>query len=137
MPLRLPALLEVVEEQTRQLRRLADVPVDDLLSDAVRLAAIKYFFVVAIEASIDACRHVAVAEGLRSSKDFADSFVVFGEAGHFDPDLVERLAGMAGFRNLLVQGYAVVDDTRVVEILQTRLGDFDEFRRQIARAVTD
>ena len=34
---------------------------------------------------------------------------------------------MARFRNLLVHGYAVVDDNRVIEILQTRLEDLDAF----------
>lgn len=136
VPLRLPALLEVIEQQTAQLRGLARHSASVLLRDPVQLAGVKYFFVVAIEASIDACRHVAVSRGLRSGKDFADTFVVFGEAGLIDPDLVERLQGMARFRNLLVHGYAVVDDVKVVEILHTRLGDLDEFRRQIAQAAS-
>lgn len=33
-----------------------------------------------------------------------------------------RLQALAGFRNLLVHGYAEVDDARVVQIRQTRLG---------------
>jgi hypothetical protein len=41
---------------------------------------------------------------------------------------------MARFRNLLVHVYERVDDRGVVEILKTRLDDFDAFREQIARA---
>lgn len=40
---------------------------------------------------------------------------------------------MAKFRNLLVHGYLQVDDGRVVEILQSRLEDFDSFRAEMAR----
>ncbi|MGH3096621.1 MAG: HepT-like ribonuclease domain-containing protein [Streptosporangiales bacterium] len=43
--------------------------------------------------------------------------------------LLER---MAGFRDLLVHGYARVDDEGVVELLHTRLGDLEAFRRSIA-----
>ena len=43
---------------------------------------------------------------------------------------------MARFRNLLVHGYAVVDDNRVIEILKTHLGDLDEFRRSLARTAS-
>lgn len=39
-------------------------------------------------------------------------------------------------KNLLVHVYDRVDDRRVVEILQSRLGDFEAFREQIAGAVT-
>jgi uncharacterized protein with HEPN domain len=39
------------------------------------------------------------------------------------------------FRDLLVHGYTRVDDRRVVEILQTRRDDLQEFRVSSARAV--
>lgn len=42
----------------------------------------------------------------------------------------------ARFRNLLVHQYAQVDDRRGVEILATRLDDFDAFRRALAEAIT-
>ena len=131
------ALLEIVDEQTRLLRGLADMPSEDLLGDPYRVAATKYFFVVAIEASIDASRHIAISTGLRAATDFADSFVIPGEAGHLEADLVERLKNMARFRNLLVHGYAVVDDIRVIKILKNQLDDLDQFRRSLARVITD
>lgn len=42
---------------------------------------------------------------------------------------------MAGLRNLLVHGYAEVDDERVVAILKDRLDDFDRLRRRLAATV--
>lgn len=128
---RLQALLDRIGQETVHLRRLADLPAASLTPDLV--AAVKYRFIVAIEASIDAARHVAVSQGLRGAADFADSFVVLGEAGHLWPDLVDRLRDMARFRNLLVHGYAAVDDSRVIGILRTRLDDLDNYRRAVAR----
>ncbi|MGH3614624.1 MAG: HepT-like ribonuclease domain-containing protein [Pseudonocardia sp.] len=57
-------------------------------------------------------------------------------------NLTELLAGpelrdAARFRNLIVHGYAQVDDERVVEILKTRLDDLDRFRVALAAAARD
>lgn len=91
-------------------------------------------FVVAIEAAVDACRHVAASEGLRAPRDMRDAFVVLVEADWLDER--PELATMAGFRNLLVHGYAEVDDRRVREVLRTRLDDLDAFRRAVAARAT-
>ena len=131
-PSRLLALLERVAEETRALRRLAARDDADFVADPDLLAAVKYRFVVAIEASIDACRHVTAAGGLRAPTDFADSFAVLGEAGLLGDDLVPRLQAMARFRNLLVHGYARVDDGLVLAALRTELGDLDALRGALA-----
>lgn len=133
---RLRGLLTRIGDELEHLRRLAALTPGELRSDPDRLAGVKYRFVVAIEASIDASRLFALSGGLRAATSFADSFIVLGESGHLDAGLVERLKDMARFRNLLVHGYAVVDDNRVIEILQTRLGDLDAFRRSLARTAS-
>ena len=105
----LAALLTRIGVELGHLRRLSALTDDELLCDPDRLPAVKYRFVVSIEASIDASRHVALSQGLRAATSFADSFVVLGEAGILEAELVGRLKDMAGFRNLLVHGYAHVD----------------------------
>lgn len=130
---RLRALLERVQEETSGLRELGSVPAEELLGDAVALDAAKYRLVIAVEACIDAGEHIISSERLRTPKSFADVFLVLGEAGFVPKELVPALEEMAKFRNLLVHVYAEVDDRRVVEILGTRLGDFDAFRAAIAR----
>jgi uncharacterized protein YutE (UPF0331/DUF86 family) len=133
-PPRLLALLDRIATETAGLRRLAALPDADLGPTSDALAAAKYRFVVAIEAAVDICRHVAASEGLRAPRDMRDAFAVLAEAGWL-PDEHE-FAAMAGFRNLLVHGYAEVDDERVRHVLRTRLDDLDAFRRAVAeRAV--
>lgn len=55
------------------------------------------------------------SEGLRASASFADVFVVLREAEYLSADLAQALQNAARFRNLLVHGYADVDDSRVIE----------------------
>jgi len=47
----------------------------------------------------------------------ADAFVALGRGGSIDPGLGRRLAGAAGFRNVLVHRYADVDDALVLDNL--------------------
>lgn len=132
---RVLALLERIATETAALRRLAALPDTELGNGSDQLAAAKYRFVVAIEAAVDVCRHVAASEGLRVPRDMRDAFAVLVEAGWLSG--AGDLAGMAGFRNLLVHGYAEIDDVRVRQVLRTRLDDLDIFRRAVAqRAVT-
>lgn len=127
---RLLALLERVASETRELRRLAAMSDAELASGSDLLAAVKYRFIVAVEAAVDTCRHLAAAEGLRVPRDMRDAFVVLQEAGWLAPG--NDLPDMAGFRNLLVHEYAAVDDARVRQILRARLDELDRFRRTVA-----
>lgn len=131
-PGRLRALLDRVAEETTALRRLSARADADFAADPDLLAAVKYRFIVAIEASIDACRHLTAARSLRAPLDFADSFTVLGDAGLLGPALVVRLQAMARFRNLLVHGDARVDDGMVLGALRTELGDLDALRAALA-----
>jgi uncharacterized protein YutE (UPF0331/DUF86 family) len=131
---RLRGLLDRLAEEVTELRRLAALDQQDLLGNADLLAAVKYRFVIAIETCIDAGEHVIASEGLHPPSTFAEVFKVLGAAGYLSTELATSLRDMARFRNLLIHLYDAVDDQRVVEILHTRLSDFDAFRQEIARS---
>jgi uncharacterized protein YutE (UPF0331/DUF86 family) len=130
--LRLRALLERIDTEVVLLRETAARNDEALRSDRIALHAVKYAFVVAIEAAADAAHHVIASERLRTPDSLADSFAVLATAGFLPGELAPVLADMAGFRNLLVHGYAKVDDRRVIEILRTGPSDLEAFRRALA-----
>lgn len=134
---RLAALLDRMSEELQELHRLANRSPQELAEDTVALPAAKYRLVVAIEAAIDAGEHIIASEGLRASLSYADVFAVLAEAGWLKPGLAAALQDAARFRNLLVHGYARVDDRRVVEALRRRLSDLEAFRVGIARRALD
>lgn len=134
-PGRVLDLLERLEQECSHLRRLAGLSGEELAADPDRLAAVKYRFVVAIETCIDIGQHIIASEGLRTPRDFAEVFSVLQEGGFIPRDLVPRLQAMARFRNVLVHGYLRVEDSRVIEILATRLEDFDGFKAAVARSL--
>jgi uncharacterized protein YutE (UPF0331/DUF86 family) len=130
-PVRLAALLQRLEVESAALRRLAAREEREAL-DEDDLAGVKYRLIVAIEVCIDVGQHIISSEGLKVADDYGDVFEVLGDAGFLPRELVADLRGMTGFRNLLVHGYATVNDARVREILRTRLDDFAAFRRAVA-----
>jgi len=132
--LRVRQMLDRLGVEIDALRRLARLDPSELLRDDDLLAAVKYRFIVAIEVCIDVGRHVVASEGLRAPLDYADAFAVLADAGLLDPAIAAELRDTARFRNLLVHGYAKVDDTRVVEILRDRVDDLAAFRTALARA---
>ena len=135
-PLRLRALLERLGEEVTDLRRLAGYDTETLLADRDKLKSAKYGFVVAIEACIDAGQHVIASEGYRAPANYGDVFSVLAEHGHLPQADVPTLIAMTGFRNLLVHGYATIDDRRVIDTLHRHLDDFDRFRSALAAGIS-
>ena len=132
---RLRALLDRLTAEVSHLKRLANMPDEELMGDDDRIAAVKYRFIVAIETCIDAGNHIIASEGLRAPRDYADVFAVPAEAGFVPAESAPTLGTMARFRNLLVHEYLAIEDDRVAEVLRSSLGDLDAFGTSIAHAV--
>jgi uncharacterized protein YutE (UPF0331/DUF86 family) len=133
---RLRALLDRLRDAEHQLRRLRGLGRDAVRGDVDRLNSVKYLFVLAAEIGIDAGQHVIASEGLQAPKTYADVFLELGRGGRLPSDLARSLASMARFRNLLVHGYAEVDDDLVVDILHgDSLDDLARLRAELPRTL--
>lgn len=129
---RLRALLDRLRATETELERLRALGGDAVRHDVDRLNSVKYLFVMAAEVAIDIGQHIIASEGLSAPKTFASTFAVLADAGWLPGDLAATFGDIARFRNLLVHGYADVDDDRVIQILQERLDDLAAFRQHIA-----
>lgn len=67
----------------------------------------------AVQVVIDLAVSSCVRLGLGSPPTYADAFRQLADAGIIAPDLAERLARAAGFRNLVVHAYGRLDLLRV------------------------
>ncbi len=116
-------LLSILGRVTSRLRILDGYAAQEragLLADRVRLGDLKYTFQTAIEACIDAAQHVVADRGLGVPASNGAAFLSLADAGLLERELATVMAGAVGFRNILVHGYAEVDDARVVEHLDRR-----------------
>ncbi|MGH2829250.1 MAG: type VII toxin-antitoxin system HepT family RNase toxin [Actinomycetota bacterium] len=128
---RLRRILQRVSDDLAILGEYAAADRRDLLADAARLGHAKYLFVTAIEGCIDAAHHVCASEGWGPPETNAESMRALSRHRLLDGDLAESMASTVGFRNVLVHGYAGVDDSRVVDALK-RLGDIEAFVAAVA-----
>ena len=133
------------ERLHRLLRRIADdltvldsyVPAsrEELLQDPVRLGHLKYTFVTLLEGCLDAAHHVGAAHGYGPADTNAHAMQLLARHGVLPDELAQRMAQAVG-RNVLVHGYAVVDNRRVVAYLD-HLDDIRRVIRLLAELITD
>lgn len=129
---RLARLLRRTTDDVQRLRPSAAASPRVLLADEIRLDHVKYRFVTAIEAVIDAAHHVAATEGFRTPATNADALRELARHGVLTPEVADEVARAVGFRNLLVHRYAEIVDDKVVE----QLGHLDALEAFV-RALTE
>lgn len=123
---RVRRLLQGVSDDIALLAERARLDRYELQVDIDRVAAVKYFFVTAIEGCVDVAHHLCASESWAAPASNADAFHILARHGVVDRELGGRLGRAAGFRNLLVHEYAAIDD-RIVLANLDRLGDLDAF----------
>lgn len=90
---------------------------------------------LALQIVIDTGAHLVGELGLPPPTDYRGVFPSLRDGGLINAELAERLAAAAGLRNLLVHGYADLDDRQVWRAL-ARLDDLRAFA-VVARAAAD
>lgn len=131
-PERLHRLLRRVTDDLAVLRGYAGVDPDELAADPVRLGHVKYLFVTMLEGCLDAAHHVAAAEGYGPADTNAGAMLLLGRHTLLPDELAAAMAQAVRFRNVLVHGYATVDDHKVVEYLG-HLDEIEDFTGSLVR----
>ena len=112
-------------EQIRMISREAFLKDKDLQDIAC------YRMLVAVEAALALCYHVAAKHLKKVPEEYAECFSILSDAGIIAADLSESLQKMARFRNLLVRMYWKVDFDTVYKLLFDRLPDLRQFSQTI------
>jgi uncharacterized protein YutE (UPF0331/DUF86 family) len=120
-----------IEESVSRLERIAAVPKGDFLKDRDLQDIASYRLLVAIEAALGLCYHVAAKKLKKVPEEYAECFAFLGSAGIIPEDLSEKLQRMARFRNLLVHMYWKVDYNPFYELIQIHLEDLRRFSQAI------
>lgn len=131
---RLHRILRRVTDDAAVLQGYAAGEPPALLEDPVRLGHVKYVFVTMLEGCIDAAHHVCAAGGYGPADTNAGAMHLLARREVLPADLADRMGLAVRFRNVLVHGYAEVDDRRVIASLQ-RLDDVGLFVGHLARLV--
>lgn len=132
MVLRREALDERIALLRRTVARLRAAAKRDLNDDWDQWA-LERGLQLAAQALFDVGNHVLAGAFSARPKEYANVPPELARRSVISDELAARLAGLAGFRNLLVHDYAEVDPVRVRDLLRTRLDDFADFADAIEK----
>lgn len=121
--------LAQIETYLAQLRREAKL--EQIEDDVKEERFVTRTLQLAIQAALYIANHIVADDRLGEATSYGELFAFLAKGGWIQPDLAEKLRGMAGFRNLLVHGYGDVDLGRVREIVTGDLADLDDFVYQL------
>ena len=90
---------------------------------------------LSIECLLDISNMLVSGLGLRKPERYQEAVDILAEASVLSHELASRLAGVAGFRDILVHEYLEVDRGLVYQYLQENLGDLEAFAQEVIRFV--
>jgi len=126
--------LALIETYVRELRALARP--DDIPSDVRERRFVEHTLQIAIQAALDVASHVVSSERFGEPNTNRELFEILARHGWLDEQLGETLRDMAGFRNILVQGYTAVDTRILQDVLERHLDDLLAFAAAIRARLT-
>lgn len=123
--------LRLLEGDLRKLREKAEIPREKYLVDSEAQTIVERKFQTATESSVNIGNHLISRMGLRMAEDYASLFPILAEAEVITPELAEKMADMARFRNLLVHVYWHIDHEKVYARMRERIETLEAFLKAI------
>lgn len=119
--------IDLIKRSLARLKKLAALSREQFLADADNFAIAEHHLRRALESLLDIGRHIMAKQGLGHPTDYRSILLTLGREKIIPPEFAGKIKGMAGYRNRLVHGYAEVTAEEMYQIIQTRLGDFEEY----------
>lgn len=118
-----------------ELRQILPKSFDEYVRSIEKRRACERLLQIAVEAVIDICAMLVQGLRLGLPAEEDDVFEKLAQHGVLSQKMVETLRRMKGFRNILVHEYGRVDDRIVFDVAVNRLGDFEDFKREVLAAL--
>lgn len=104
-------------------------------SDPLYRGALLHYLYLLADSCIVLAELVIKEKGLRLPQSYAEAFEILGDSGVLDGRFANDFARIAGFRNFLAHDYENLDAEMICEQILLKLGDVDEYLRQIETAL--
>ncbi|GAB4414481.1 MAG: DUF86 domain-containing protein [Thermodesulfovibrionales bacterium] len=131
---RITAYISEIKVALDNLKNYAGLERQTFLSSPVNIRDTKYNFIIAGQAAIDLCYHLAAKLLKKAPSDYANCFELLGETGTFRKETIKCMSNMAKFRNLLVHHYIKVNDEKVYDKL-SEIDCFERFMEEIEKII--
>ena len=128
--------LDELSERLARLQPLKDKARIEFDGDPYLRDIVERNLEIAAQCCIDICHRIISLEGARKPVDYYDAFLIAGELGVLPPEFARHLAPLAGFRNILVHEYLLLDWDEVYRALHN-LEDMEHFAVLVAQWLQD
>ena len=127
--------LAFIESCIHELRTMARLELID--HDVREQRFVEHTLQLAVQAALDVASHIVSDLRLGEPATNQELFLLLARGHWIEPGRVAALRAMAGFRNVLVHGYAEVDRAIVRDVVEHHLDDLLQFAAAIrARVAT-
>jgi uncharacterized protein YutE (UPF0331/DUF86 family) len=123
--------IKTLEKYLDELKKYQNLSQEQLKSDLGELWKVEHGLQLAIECILDIGNHVITEERLGTPQSYHEIVELLGEKRVIPAELANEMAGIAGFRNILIHEYLKVDAQKVHENLQKGPAQFERFIRAI------
>ncbi len=122
--------MDELSERLRRLEPLRERSLEDFLQDPYLRDIVERNLEIAAQCCIDIAHRIISLVGAPRPRDYYESILRLGELGVVPMGFAEKLAPLAGFRNILVHEYLAVDWDEVYRNLRG-LDDLYQFTEYI------
>lgn len=116
-----------ISESVKRLEKIRNDAKNNFLNNQDTQDIACYRLLVAIEAALGICYHIAAKKLKKVPEQYSECFALLEDADIISSGLSENLQKMARFRNLLVHMYWKVDYEAVYQIIRSSLNDLVRF----------
>jgi len=127
------ALMRTSVYRLKEFRKMEE---EEFLVNPDNYAIAEHHLRRALECLLDIGRHIVAKRGLGYPEDYRSVIELLGQNNILPHAFAQEIAGMAGYRNRLVHGYAEVTAEEMYQIIKTKLEDFERFAEFIIPLVT-
>lgn len=125
------AKLQALDEYLTYLKELQKVNKRSFLHDYHQFGLAEHYLHLCIEVLLDVAKLIIIIYSFPRPEENRDVFRVLYDKRVINIKLYNCLAGISGFRNVLIHEYEKIDKERVYEYLQDSIDQFKEFKRQL------
>lgn len=119
------ARIERLRLYLKILRKVEEYDFDRFSSDPFIHGTAERYLHLSIECLLDIGNHVIADRGYRKPESYAEVFDILAEENVISRELLQELAGMAAFRNVLVHDYLKLDLEKVYRLVRDKRQVFE------------
>jgi len=116
-----------LEQTIHNLKILQQLSEEQFHNNFQHIWAAEHGLQIAIQNIIDMGGHILASLGENNINEYSDIIRNLGKLNIIPQKFAEQISGMAGFRNILIHEYVMVDENIVFDCLQKNIGDFEKF----------